>query len=322
MKKLTVLSLSLVLLMIIAPLEVCFGARQQHLSLATGSQGGTYYPVGVGIAQIITENVPDLVIEPEVTGAAVENLILVGTGEAQMGITTAEALYQGTLGLPPFREAYKDIQVMFSGLQPGAMQVVTLENSGITSIKQLKGKRVALGPQGGSGWKNFELLLEFYGMTLKDLKTTFVSYGESITQLKDGNVDAAVILAGIPTSAINELGVRHKFRILEVEPDILEAFMTKYPYYTTVEIAPSVYGLPETVKVFATVNMVVVHKSVDKDTVYKATKAVFENLPKLHGIHPAATAITLETGSSYKGHAYHPGSAAFFKEKGIEVPTE
>ncbi len=317
------LALGLVLLTTTSLAGVCSSAgREQHLSLATGSQGGTYYPVGVGIAQIISETVPGLTVAPEVTGAAVENVILVGTGEAQMGITTAEALYQGTRGLEPFRESYKDIRVMFSGLQPGAMQVVALEGSGIKSIKDLKGKRVALGPQGGAGWKNFELLLEFYGLTIKDFRTTFVSYGESITQLKDGNVDAAVILAGIPTSAITELGVRHRFRLLQIEPDILAAFMKKYPYYELVDIEPSVYDLPEKVTVFATVNMVIVNSKVDKDTVYAATKAVFENLDKLHQIHPAAKAITLKTGTSYTGHAYHPGSAAFFKEKGITVPAE
>ncbi|NLG78381.1 MAG: TAXI family TRAP transporter solute-binding subunit [Firmicutes bacterium] len=317
------LGLGLILVMMLSMVGVCAGAaRERHLSLATGSQGGTYYPVGVGIAQIITDTVKGLVVEPEVTGAAIDNVILVGTGEAQMGIATAEALYQGTHGLEPFRESYKNIRVMFSGLQPGAMQVATLESSGIKSIRDLKGKRVALGPQGGSGWKNFALLLEFYGMTIKDFKTTFVSYEESINQLKDGNVDAAVILAGIPTSAIKELGVRHRFRLIQIEPDILEAFMKKYPYYQLVDIEPSVYGLREKVTTFATINMVIVNSLVDKDTVYEATRAVFENLDKLHRIHPAAQAITLKTATSYKGHPYHPGAAAYFREKGIEVPEE
>lgn len=294
-----------------------------QLALGAGSQGGVYYPVGVGIAEVITKHVPGVTVTPEVTGASTENVVLAGSGEVDIAIATAGDLYKASRGEPPFESEINNLSIFFGGLRPGAVQIVVREDSPIQSVADLRGKRVSVGPQGGGGVQAFSELLSSYGMTLDDIQASYVSYQESAEQVADGNLDAAVIVAAWPTPAITQLANTTAIRLLPIEQNVLDKFVQDRPYYIKVTIPKDTYeGQKRDVETFATVNLVIVRDDLSDEQVYEMTKAIFDHLDELHPVHPSANAITLESATAYKGFRYHPGAARYFKEKGRDVPTK
>jgi uncharacterized protein len=298
-------------------------ADPKQLSLGAGSQGGVYYPIGVGVATVISKYVTTTSVTPEVTGAASDNLVLLGNGEIGIGITTAGDLYKGARGEAPYDKKYTNISVMFGGVKPGAVQIVVPKNSNVQSVADLKGKRVGVGPQGGSGWTAFAELLPYFGLKWEDIKPSYISYDESIDQMKDGNLDASVIVAGLPTPAVNSLAVQAPYRMLTLPKEKLDTFLKEHPYYIPVTVKQATYPkLDQDVATYATVNLVAVRDSLSEDLVYRMTQATFDHLDELQNVHASAKAITLESAISFTGYRYHPGAAKYFKEKGKEVPTK
>lgn len=293
-------------------------AAKRFLSIATASLGGSYYPIGAGIADIINKHIPDVECKVEVTGGGLENPKLVGTGEADLGFSNHNA-YFAYMGEEPYDRKYEDVRLLFAGVAPGAYQIVVAADSGIVSIRDLKGKRIALGPQGGGAVNQFPEMLEIYGLTMADLKPSFMSYEEGILALSDGRLDAALISAPVPSPAIVELAAskRFEFNLLTWEDSVRDAFLEKYRYYTAVNIPEEVYGLPNVIQTVGTVNLVMVNAKLDEDLVYEITKAIFENLDMLHESHPSAVSITPESAVSLRSIPFHPGAERYYREKGL-----
>jgi TRAP transporter TAXI family solute receptor len=291
------------------------------ITLGTGDQGGVFYPVGVGFADILSKN--GMTVTPEVTGASLDNAVLLGNKEVEMAIITAGDIVTGKNGEKPFKNKIDNISVMFGGLKPGGVQVLALKKSGIKSITDLKGKRVSVGPQGGSGWKAFSEMLPYYGMSLDDIKPSYISYGDSIDQLTDGAIDASVIVAGTPTPAVVQLATKGDFVIVPFDADKLTKFLEEHKYYTTLTIPKDMYkGMDADIKTYATNNVFAVRDDVSDDIVYNSLKILFEHVDEFRNMHASIKTISVETASSFKGYRYHPGAVKFFKEKGIEVPAK
>ena len=274
--------------------------------------------MGVGIADIINRNIPNVEARVEVTGGGLENPKLVGSGESDLGFTNYFA-YLAYNGLKPYDRKYPDIRLLFAGVAPGAYQIVVNAASGISSFADLKGKRVAVGPQGGGAITQFPQILEFYGLTFNDIKPSYMSYEEGVLALTDGRVDAALVSAPVPSPAITELSASRnfKFAIISMSEAIRKAFLQKYPYFTSVDIAPEVYGLPEIVRTVGTVNMVIVNAKLDENLVYEITKNIFDNLDVLKRAHPSASSLSLQSAVSVQFIPFHPGAERFFRERGV-----
>ena len=293
-------------------------AARKFLSIATASLGGSYYPIGAGIADIINKNIANVECKVEVTGGGLENPKLVGTGEADLGFSNHNA-YFAYMGQEPYDRKYADVRLLFAGVAPGAYQIVVAADSGIVSIADLKGKRVALGPQGGGAVNQFPDMLKAHGLTMADLKPSFMSYEEGVLALSDGRLDAALISAPIPSPAIVELAAskRFKFNLITWSDSLREEFLKEYGYYTAVDIPKEVYGLTNKTLTVGTVNLVMVNAKLDEDLVYEITKAIFENLDVLHGAHPSASSITLESAVGLRSIPFHPGAERYYREKGL-----
>jgi TRAP transporter TAXI family solute receptor len=294
------------------------GAARKFLSIATASIGGSYYPIGVGIAEIVNRCVPDVEMKVEVTGGGLENPKLVGTGEADLGFTNHFA-YMAYHGEPPYDRKYSDLRLLFAGVSPGAYQIVVRADSGIRSLSDLKGKRVAMGPQGGGAIVQFPLMLEFHNLTMNDFRASYMSYDEGILALTDGRVDAALVAAPVPSPAITSLAAskRVDFRIITWSPQVRDAFLQKYPYFAAVDIPGSVYGLPDVTHTVGTVNVVIANAKLSEDLVYKITKSIFDNLATLQQSHPSATSIDLASAVSVRLIPFHPGAERYYKERGV-----
>jgi TRAP transporter TAXI family solute receptor len=204
---------------------------------------------------------------------------------------------------------------MFSSLAPGVVQYAVLEESGIKTVKDLAGKRVAIGPQGNSSGPLFMNVLEFYGMTASDVTRSYVSFADGVSELLDGHVDMAIVQAGVPAPGLQEAFAGPKaIRIISFPEKERDEFLEKYLYYIPYTIPKESYTrLPEIVITFATQNIVLVHAALSKDTVYAITKAVFEHLPDIYAAHPTMRSVTLN-GAAKTPIPLHEGSVRFFKE--------
>jgi len=292
--------------------------KTQFISIATASIGGSYYPIGVGMSEIFKDKIGGIEAKVEVTGGATENPKLVGSGESDMGFTNANLAYQAYKGEGIFEKAkYDKLRLMFAGVAPGTLHIVAKSGSGITRIPDLKGKKVAVGPQGGGGLGMLPHIFEQFGMTMDDISPFYMSYDEGIEALVDGHVDVATAQAPHPAPAIKTLeGTKVGFNFVEIEDADRSAILKKHPYYNSVDIPAETYGLPAVAKALGSTNVLVINADVDEELVYQMTKAVFENLADLHKVHPSASSISLESAVTDL-IPLHPGAERYYKEAGI-----
>lgn len=280
--------------------------------------GGTYYPAAVGLAELITKYVPDAEGRVEVTGGTVQNPVLMEQGELQLGLANADMAYFALKGMPPFKSEMPSLRGLFIGLAPGTVQYTVMEESGIKSIADLKGKRVAVGPQGNSSGLLFVKVLEFYGMKASDVTMSFLSFSDGVNELLDGHVDMAIVQAGLPAPGLQEaFAGPKKIAIMSFPVEDRDRFLTEHPYYIPMDITPKHYEqLSENVITFATSNMVMVREDVPEQKVYEITAAVFDHLEEFYKAHPTIRNVTLEDGAKTP-IPLHPGAARYFTEKGV-----
>jgi len=279
--------------------------------------GGAYYPVGVGLSEIFLKAIPEVETRVEVTGGTVENPGLVDLGDSDIGLANKDMAYFAYTGQAPFESEHKNLRGLFNGFAPGVVHYAVLESSGIQNLADLKGKRIAVGPQGNSTSLFLEKVLNTLGYTWDDITPSYLSFSEGMQALADGKVDMAIASAGPPVSAVQELAATGKeFRLLNFDDDFRAKFLEAYPYYIEYIIPKETYNLPEDVTTVATQNMVMINANLDEELVYKMTKAIFENLDSLKSAAPAAADITLENAPK-TDIPLHPGAERYYKEAGV-----
>ncbi len=287
-------------------------AAQEELRIGTASLGGAFYPVGQGIANLVTEYADGLSMVPVVTQGSVENPRLVANGETEVGITNANLLYLATKGEAPYQEAL-DLAPLGT-LHPSILHMVTLAGSPIETFADLKGKRVAVGPAGGGTLSFLQRLLEVYGMSTDDITPSFLSYADGFSQLADGNVDAAFALSGYPTSAVMQTLATNKLKFIKLAGDKMDAMLEKYPYYSKVTLPKDVYELDEDATVLGVNNVLIAPKSMDEDRAYAITKAVYDHLDEFGKANANAKQIKPEE-SLKLAVPLHPGAQRYFDER-------
>jgi len=193
MKKYQVCSLLLAVLMAAFTATNAVAAKTQFISIATATMGGSYYPIGVGFSEAIKAKVPGVEAKVEVTGGATENPKLVGSGDSDIGFTNANLAYNAYTGTGIFKEKkYDKLRLLFGGVAPGTLHIVTLAASKVKTYADLKGKKVAVGPQGGGGLSMLPDILGIYNLTMNDFSASYMSFDEGVQAVIDKHVDAAV----------------------------------------------------------------------------------------------------------------------------------
>jgi uncharacterized protein len=295
------------------------GASPNEIAISTASSGGAWFPIGAGMAEVIKKSVPGVQARVQTTGGGVENVKLVHDGKTEVGITISYLAYNGYNGLNPYKSKMQNIRTLCSGLSTGVMQVVVPANSKIQSLRDLKGKKVSVGPAGGGALTVLNDIFQEYGFKMGDITPSYVAYDEGVTMMTDGHIDAAVVYAALPTPAVKTLATGpHPFRMLDLEENIQKTLLSKYPYYIPITIRKDIYGTPSDIRVVGTPNIVIVYSKLADDLVYKITKAFFEpaNLEMIRNSHPSAKPLTLER-AAVAAVPLHPGAEKFYKEKGM-----
>lgn len=288
--------------------------KPKFLSMLTGGTSGTYYPLGGEIAKMITDKT-GIQTDAVSSNASADNVLALSKGEAEIAFVQTDVMAAAVEGINAFEESGKITNVLALGsLYPETIQIVTLANSDIKSVEDLKGKKVSVGAPGSGTYINAEQILEIHGMTMDDIKPQNLDFAESTGGIQDGNIDAAFITAGTPTGAVEGLSATNPVKIVPIAQDKVDALIEKYPYYAADTIKSGTYGLKEDVTTVAVLAMLAVVDSVPEDTVYEMTKAVYENADKI--THAKGEYINLENALKGIGIDLHPGAEKYFKEAG------
>ena len=291
-------------------------AAQKFINIATGGTAGTYFPLGGAVADILNKNIPGANASAQSTGASVANINLLQQGKVDLAFVQNDIAYYAANGV----EMFKDKKVAglkgLATLYPETIQIVALDKSGITSLDQIKGKRVAVGAAGSGTEANARQILEAYGITYKDISVQYLSFGEASSALKDGNVDVAFVTAGHPTAAIQDIATQNKVVLIPVDAAKADALIAKYPFYTKVNIPAKTYTNQDAdVSAVAVRCMLVVSEKMDAQLGYDITKAIFSNLDRLKAAHAVAAVVSKASAKDGMSITLNAGAEKFFKEK-------
>ena len=311
------------LAMLLAGLALAFGAQAQNISIATGGTGGVYYPMGGGIAAVLSKHVPGMQATAEVTGGSVDNLKLVGTGKPYIAFSMTDAGQDAYRGVDKFQGNKVPLKTLMI-LYPNRMHVVTVEGRGINTMADLKGKRMSTGSPGSATEVMAFRVIEAAGLDKdKDMRRERLGVAESVNAVKDGKIDGFFWVGGLPTAGVTDLANTPNTKVKLVDhADTVGAMNRKYGnLYVEDVISKDVYRGMDTDNKQATVmNILVTHESMDEKTAYNIVKTIFDKRDDLIAVHKEATNFKLENQkASASPIPFHPGAVKYFAERGIKV---
>lgn len=299
--------------LVVAQERVFFG-------IATGGTGGTYYPLGGMLAQVISNNTElenkKLSATAETGNASVANASLLGRRSIESAFVAADVLNSAYNGINQFKnKPIKNIRAL-GALYPETVQLVA--QPGLTRFEDLKGKSVSSGSPGSGQWQLLGDLLASHNMTRKDIKEDYSSFSQSAEKLKDGNLTASLITAGSPTASIVELSNGHDISIIPLTGPAIDKLQQSQPYYAKAVLPAGTYkGVDKDIETLAVRAIWATHADLDEDVAYAVTKALFENTDTLAKVHVKGKEISIQTALESVSVPLHPGAERYYREKGI-----
>ncbi|MFN4098768.1 MAG: TAXI family TRAP transporter solute-binding subunit [Pararhodobacter sp.] len=299
-------------------------AAQQRVfvGIATGGTGGTYYPLGGMLAQLISNNAElegrRISATAETGNASVANAGLLARGEIETAFVAADILDAAYRGVNQFDGNPAENLRALGSLYPETVQLVARANSGITSFADLRGRSISSGAPGSGQWQLLGDLLEAHGMTRDDVTEDHSSFVQSVDKIKDGNLDASLITAGMPTSSVTELANGHDIVVIPLTGAEIVALQEVQPYYADVTLPAGSYrGIDTDVPTIAVRAIWATHADLEDDIAYAMVKALYENTETLGQVHVMGGQISAETALESISIPLHPGAERYFREIGL-----
>lgn len=319
MKARKVLTLLLILCLAVS-MTGCSG--KERMMFGTGGTAGTYYAYGGVLAQYM-KNYADVRVTAVSTGGSKVNIQSVQDGDFQLGFAQSDVMTYGWEGTRAFENdgPTHDFRVL-GCLYAETVQLITMDDD-INSVEDLKGKKVSIGEAGSGVYFNALDVLNGAGITLDDINPQYQSFEASKESLKDGNIDAAFIVAGAPTTAITELATTNGVRLVNIDGELRDKIAADCPYYAKFQIPAGTYpGQDEPVETITVEATVIVSANADEDTVYNLTAAIFDHIDEITKENAKGAELSLENASQITNVPYHAGAAKYYAEHGIQVRTE
>lgn len=290
------------------------------LNFTTGGDQGTYYGFGSILAQKVGEATSTQVTAITSNGSAA-NIQAMQDGDAQLGFVQSDVMAYAYQGIRNFDGAAVTDFSTVASLYMEQVQIVTLDPE-IKTVADLKGKRVSIGAPGSGVYYNAIDVLAAYDMTENDIQATLEDFGTSAESLQDGKIDAAFVVAGAPTTAITSLATTKDVYLVNLDDEHIDKLKESSPYYEKAVISADTYEMEADATTVAVVATVIARDDVSEADVYNFLFGIFENTEALAAAHSKGAELDLEFAASNTAVPYHPGAAAYFAEKGIEVPTK
>jgi TRAP transporter TAXI family solute receptor len=290
---------------------------QSFINILTGGTSGVYYPLGVAIAKIYSDKIPNAKTQVQATKASVENLVLLQRGSGELAFTLGDSLKAAWDGDEEagFRNKLDKLRTI-GAIYPNYIQIVATAESGIKTLADLKGKSLSVGAPKSGTELNSRAILSAAGMTYKDLgKVEYLPFAESVDLMKNRQLNATLQSAGLGVASLKDLSTSSEINVVAVPKAIVDKIG---PPFVAATIPANTYtGQDKDVPTAAVVNYLVTSSVVSDDLAYQMTKLIFESLPELATAHAAGKEIKLDAAASGSPVPLHPGAIRYYKEKGL-----
>lgn len=290
----------------------------ENLTIASGKAGGTWYPMGGAIADIIQNSV-DGYNMAVMQGTGDANIIGVNNKMYTLGISFSFSNADAVQGSDQFKTPMTNIAGL-AALYPSPLQIVVRGDSNIKTISDLKGKRIAPGLKGTSGEVLVRNILKVYGLTYADMsKVEHLAYADAAMQMKDGHIDAFMPFTTVPAPVIQDTAVSISggVRILALSDVKFEELKAINQGYSQFKIKGGSYkGQDTDALCVGSNNVVICQKDLPDELVYKMTRALVNNKEKFTKVHKVVEDWTAEYATQDIGVPLHPGAMKFYQEIG------
>lgn len=312
----------LICLLVATSLLLLSGCGGQRMMMGTGGTSGTYYAFGGVLAQYMKEYT-DYSVTAVSTAASKANIQSIGDGDYQIGFTQSDVMSYAWEGSRSFEEdgPSNDFRVL-GALYAETVQLITMKDD-IKSVSDLKGRSVSIGAPGSGVYFNAMDVLEGAGLSVDDIKPQYQSFDDSKEALKDGQIDAAFIVAGAPTSAITELATTNGVNLIPIDGELRDNIMSICPYYTPMQIPEGTYpGQDKPIETITIKATLIVDADLDDECVYNLTAAVFDHAEAIAKENAKGEELSIENATSGINVPFHKGAARYYEEHGVSVPTQ
>ena len=286
-------------------------------TMATGGTSGTFYPYGGALCQIINKEIGTN-ITANSTGGGRENMALLATNETDFALLDADMMSYALTGTETFEGEKVDSFGSVASLFPQIIQIVVAADSDITSVADLKGKKVSVGDPGSGTSVNAAQILDAYDITFDDIQVNYLSFKESASAFQANSISAFIGVAGIPTSAVTEVSLMKDIRLISIDDEHMKILTERYAFFAPYTVEKDIYNTSENTETLAVMATLGALKTVDENVVYHFTRAMFENLDDLAMAHAKGKELSLEKALDGIDPQYlHPGAAKYYKEIGL-----
>ena len=304
-------------------LTLCLGlfasealAQKFDLKMMTGPMGGSWYPLGAAIADAVQKEIPGVSISVS-PGGGVGNVEAVEFGKCDIGFSNSSSGVDGVYGRPPFKQKMPNMRQL-ANLYPQYFQIVVLEDAGIKTVADLKGKSISPGPKGHTGEFAARQVLEIYGLSYKDMsKVQHVGYSDAVALMKDGHCEGWLLCTTIPASSIMDIALSRKIRLIALPEDKIKAMQKLNAGYIRRTVPKGTYqGVDYDVPGFGFFTHLIISAKLPDDMVYKMTKTLANNLPRFGDVVKDMKGVTTKDLALDIGIPFHPGALKYYKEIG------
>jgi uncharacterized protein len=290
---------------------------QAFINVLTGGTSGVYYPLGVAIGKIYSDQIPGVKTQVQATKASVENLILLQQGRGEIAFTLGDSLKAAWEGDEEagFRARLDKLRGI-GAIYPNYIQIVATADSGIKTLADLRGKSLSVGAPKSGTELNSRAILAAAGLSYKDIgKVEYLPFAESVDLMKNRQLDATLQSAGLGVASLKDLSTSTDITVVAVPKEVVDKIG---PPFVSVLIPANTYtGQDKDVPTAAVINYLVTSSAVSDDLAYQMTKLIFESLPELANSHVAGRDIKLESAAIGSPVPLHPGAIRYYREKGL-----
>ena len=293
---------------------------QQFFRIGTGGTAGTYYPVGGMIANAVSQP-GKIIVTAQASNGSVANVTAISGGAMESGFSQADVAswaYSGT-GVYEGKPKVADLRLIAT-LYPESVHLVARKGSGIKTVSDLKGKRVALDEPGSGTLVDAKMILAAYGLSEADIKPEYVKPNQAGDKMKDGALDAFFFVGGAPAGAIAELASGGAgIELIPIDGPQAEKLRQASPFFAVDVIPAGTYKDVGQVQTLALGAQWVTSAKADPQTVYEITKALFSDSTQktLAAGHAKGKLITKENAVKGAGIPFHPGAEKYYREVGL-----
>jgi TRAP transporter TAXI family solute receptor len=309
-----------------ASLAIALGATglyaqgPKFFRIGTGGTAGTYYPVGGVLANAIS-NPPGLILTAVASNGSVANVNSIVGGQLESGFSQSDVAYWAFTGTGVFEGKPKVEELRaIANLYPESIHLVVRKNSGISTVADLRGKRVSLDEPGSGTLVDARIILNGWGVKEADIKPEYVKPNQAAEKMKDGALDAFFFVGGFPAAAITEIAASGPgIDLVPIDGPNADKIRGEYKFFARDEVPSNTYKGVEAVRTLSVGAQWITSAKISADTVYEVTKGLWSSKTRqaLDAGHAKGKSIREDTALSGIGIPLHPGAERFYKEAGL-----